>query len=265
MEVNYIHHVGDDLSSVNAARVSFGKKSDWVYCSGESEEGQSFCAEHCESDPHVRCPDLKDKDKRLINYLATHGHHSPFNHSFITIHVKAPIFVARQLQKHKFMPWNEISRRYVDTEPEFFWPEEWRGRSEDKKQGSSEEKVEDPTLYVDYEEGFDEHWRPEDCVNRVADMYDAMLDDNVAPEQARMILPLNTYTEWYWSGTLGAWADMYNLRSKPDAQQETRTIALECGEIIKPLFPVSWSALTKEVAVPGTCWGSCVHCGKDLS
>src|SRR5690606_26868498 len=81
---------------------------------------------------------LLDKDEKLIRYLARHKHYSPFNHCFATVRVKAPIFVARQLVKHEYMPWNEVSRRYVDEDPEFYLPKEWRGRAEDKKQGSSE-------------------------------------------------------------------------------------------------------------------------------
>ena len=119
IEVTYIDHMGSDLSVVNAARVSFGKKSNWM---PRVHTGEKLVLEH--------------KDVKLISYLARHHHKSPFNHCFATFHVKAPIFVARQLQKHEYMPWNEISRRYVDSEPEFYQPKVWRGRSSDKKQGS---------------------------------------------------------------------------------------------------------------------------------
>lgn len=226
MEVTYVDHCGTDLSVVNAARVSFKKKSKLPKTSDGHWTGALF-----------------KEDSRLINYLANHKHHSPFNHSFISMHVKAPIFVARQLVKHKFMPWNEVSRRYYDGEPEFYWPTnlEWRGRSEDKKQGSEGlvilpfdmiNPIEDvePSDYEDY------------CLNT----YNFMIAQGVAPEQARMVLPLNTYTEWYWSGTLGAWMDMYNLRAKEDTQWETRQVALMCGEIIQGLFPYSFEALTRE-------------------
>ena len=109
MNVTYIQHCGSDLSVVNAARVSFDKESDFV------------------SDNQ-----LADKDQKLIKYLSDHEHTSPFNHAFLTVRVKAPIFVARQLVKHKFMPWNEISRRYVDSPPEFYNPSPLRQRAEDK-------------------------------------------------------------------------------------------------------------------------------------
>jgi len=223
MKVSYIGHCGTDLSVVNAARVSFNKESDWDKI--RYKKGSEV---------------LKDKDYNLIRYLAKHNHKSPFNHTFITLHVKAPIFVARQLVKHKFMPWNEVSRRYVDEEPEFYWPDKWRARAEDKKQGSSSNPLNKSYLGS----GSENTASPYKCSDGVFYSYKRMLEDGVCPEQARMILPLNTYTEWYWSGTLGAWSDMYNLRSKPDAQKETQEIALSCGEIIKPLFPVSWEALT---------------------
>ena len=119
IEVTYIDHMGSDLSVVNAARVSFGKESNWM---PRVHTGEQLVLEH--------------KDTKLISYLARHHHKSPFNHCFVKFHVKAPIFVARQLQKHEYMPWNEISRRYVDSDPEFYRPTSWRGRSKDKKQGS---------------------------------------------------------------------------------------------------------------------------------
>lgn len=206
MKATYIDHMGSDLSVVNAARVSFGKKHE----------------------------EFMDKDVGLINFLAREGHLSPFNHTFITMHMKAPIFVARQLQKHEYMPWNEISRRYVDDEPELYWPEVWRGRPIDKKQGSSGTVEFDDKVFLEIT----------DALRDIFNAYDTLLDENVAPEQARMILPQNTYTEWYWSGTLGAWTKMYNLRSKPDAQQETRELVLQCGKILENLYPVSFKALT---------------------
>ncbi len=211
IKTTYIGHMGNDLSVVNAARVSFGKKSEMDM-----------------SDP-FGSPQLKEKDAKLIRYLADHNHISPFGHCFISVHVKSPVFVARQLVKHKFLRWNEISRRYVDDEPEFYVPDEWRGRSEDKKQGSDgvvTVGVHNNALY-----GYQES------------VYQRLLKLNVAPEQARMVLPQSTMTEWYWSGSLDAFADMCRLRLKSDAQQETREVAMQVYEIIEPLFPVSWEAL----------------------
>ena len=212
IKANYVDHMGSDLTVANAARVSFGKESEME----ENTWGP---------------PTLKAKDAKLINYLAKHKHISPFGHCFASFHVKAPIFVARQLVKHKFLRWNEISRRYVDDEPEFYEPDVWRGKSADKKQGS--EGV------VDVGDWGDANWA---CL--VA--YNDLLGHGVAPEQARMVLPQSTMTEWYWSGSLDAFADMCRLRCAPDTQAETRLVAdIIAGKMIH-LFPASWEALTDE-------------------
>lgn len=326
MKVDYIQHCGDDLSVVNAARVSFNKESEV----------------------------LSEKDKGLINYLAKHKHFSPFNHTFITLRVKAPIFVARQLVKHEYMPFNEISRRYVKDEVEFYQPEYWRKADPNIKQGSSKEtldlinlkfkksvgspadrrnpavikfarlawrakkselgfdlEIEDviwnefcPYLNIElnYETGrggifndtavFDRIdpnkgyvkgnvQTISDLANRMKtnasqkeletfvenfaklngkvirdfsfegvnqhslDVYINLLEQGVAPEMARMVLPQNLYTTWYWSGTLKAWAKMYNLRIDAHSQWETQQVAKMCGDIISPLFPYSWEALVE--------------------
>ena len=199
MQVEYIDHMGDDLSVVNAARVSFGKYKDL----------------------------FDSSDAKLIHYLAKHNHKSPFNHAFATFHVKAPIFVARQLQKHEYMPWNEISRRYVDSEPEFYEPDVWRRRSDDKKQGSKgvvDLKTKPTNQYS-------------------LETYHNLLADGVAPEQARMVLPQSMYTEWYWSGSLYAFAKMCNLRLSADTQKETREVAQQISTEMNRLFPISWEAL----------------------
>jgi thymidylate synthase (FAD) len=202
--------MGSDLSVVNAARVSFGKKSHWEF--EALQEG------------------LLEKDAKLIKYLAKHKHLSPFGHAFASFHVKAPIFVARQLVKHKFLRWNEISRRYVDDEPEFYEPEVWRGRSADKKQGSSGE--------VELS-GYDDWTYNQSCLA----MYNDLLTDGVAPEQARMVLPQSTMTEFYWSGSLDAFASMCKLRCASDTQYESRIVANQISETMGKLFPVSWDAL----------------------
>jgi thymidylate synthase (FAD) len=230
IKATYIDHCGSDLSTVNAARVSFGKKSDWdrkdVY--GTDEQG----------DYEEEVLSLSDKDAKLIKYLAEHKHFSPFGHAFASFHVKAPIFVARQLVKHKFLRWNEISRRYVDDEPEFYLPDAWRGRSEDKKQGSYTPE-EQPIEWLGVDVGTYEFCM--EAYNR----YKWMLDIGIAPEQARMVLPQSTITEWYWSGSLDAFADMAKLRCKDDTQYETRLVADQISEKMKELFPVSWGALLK--------------------
>ena len=222
IKATYIDHMGDDLSVVNAARVSFGKKSRYYYGDEPEVYGGGDWHEFNEANH------MLDKDTKLINYLAKHKHTSPFGHCFASFHVKAPVFVARQLVKHKFLRWNEISRRYVDDEPEFYEPDVWRGRSADKKQGS--EGV------VDVGDWGDTNWA---CLTAYKDL----LEHGVAPEQARMVLPQSTMTEWYWSGSLDAFADMCNLRCKPDTQAETRLVAdIIAGRMIH-LFPVSWEAL----------------------
>ena len=150
----------------------------------------------------------------------------------MTVHVKAPIFVARQLQKHEYMPWNEISRRYVDDEPEFYEPSAWRGRSADKKQGS------DGVV-----EGIDSTV-VESLLKCAKHDYNYLLAKGVSPEQARMVLPQSTMTEWYWSGSLDAFSDMCILRCKEDTQFETRIVADEISACMKDLFPIAWGALT---------------------
>ena len=227
IEVTHVDHMGKDLSVANAARVSFGKKSDLDW-----------------SDPW-NPPKLKEKDAKLIRYLAEHEHISPFGHCFASFHVKAPVFVARQLVKHKFLRWNEISRRYVDSKPEFYEPNAWRGKAEDKKQGSdgivelyNMPDKRNPNFLVGETQT---HYQKLQC-----ELYQSLLDAGVCPEQARMVLPQSMMTEWYWSGSLDAFADMCNLRCKPDTQAETRFVADAISEEMEKLFPVSWEALTKE-------------------
>ena len=211
IKAEYIHHCGNDLTVANSARVSFAKESEL-------------------EDDAWGPPKLKEKDAKLIRYLAREKHISPFGHCFATFRVKAPIFVARQLVKHSFLRWNEVSRRYVDDEPEFYVPDVWRGRSADKKQGSDGE--------VKYE-------GPLGNYNQL-DIYKELLRVGIAPEQARMVLPQSTMTEWYWSGSLDAFADMCNLRCKPDTQAETREVARQIDHKMIELFPVSWDALTED-------------------
>ena len=202
MNVELIDHMGTDLSIVNAARVSFAKL-------------------HEEFD--------EKNDTRLINYLAKHNHWSPFGHASMQFHIKAPVFVARQLVKHQIgLTWNEVSRRYVDTEVEFYEPTEWRLAAENKKQGSTEETV-------DYNIS-PAHKFAKQC-------YENMLSLGIAPEMARMVLPQSMMTEWYWSGTLYAFARVCNLRCKPDAQKETQNVVWGIDKYARKLFPASWRAL----------------------
>ena len=202
IEVTYEHHGGTDLATVNSARVSFNKRSD----------------------------ELLEKDAKLVSYLAEHKHTSPFNHAYATFVVKAPIVVARHLVKHEYLPWNEVSRRYVDDEPEIYVPDVFRGRAKDKKQGS------DGVVY------------PSKDLVEFANYtslrtYREMLEAGVCPEQARGYLPQFTMTEWWWSGTVGAWAKMCNERCAPDTQLETRLVANQICDKMRELFPESWLAL----------------------
>jgi thymidylate synthase ThyX len=369
IKVELIDVMGSDLTVVNAARVSFGKRSSY-------DEG--VCGEWL----------LLEKDKKLIKYLAKHDHLSPFGHCFASFHVKAPIFVARQLVKHKFLRWNEISRRYVDEEPEFYVPETWRSVAENVKQGSSTE----PKPHPEFTQGFcircgdkitqairgqgggrvkkycsskcktfftnryrDQYknafqnakarvlregkrkWLlshedmvyPEYCpylglrldysigdkgspkddspsfdridssgdythdnvqiisnlansmknsankeqqvafakkvllmyegyivddaktykgqMKGVADVYNSLIDSGYPAEQARMILPQSTMTEWFWSGSLDAFAAMCKLRLKEDTQYESRVVAQQIDKHMQEHFPESWKALVNEV------------------
>lgn len=211
MEVTYLGHYGDDLTVVNAARVSFGKRKEV----------------------------FDERDERLIAYLVKHGHVLPFRHPHVSFHFKAPLFVARQLQKHQVgMSWSEISRRYVTGNPEFYWPEVWRKAAADKKQGSLAEGVEKQEWVRRNLEAAQRHG--------VA-AYNMALNGGVAPEQARMVLPQNMYTEWHWTGSLLAWAHVWRLRAAADAQAETRECVLKIGPRMEELFPVSWKALTEGV------------------
>ena len=239
IEVTLIDHMGSDLSVVNAARVSFHKTSEWEW---------NLQPEFRGSEDMVEKASLSDKDTKLINYLAKHKHFSPFNHAFMTFRIKAPIFVARQLVKHKFMPWNEVSRRYVDEEPEFYFPEYWRAKAENVKQGSSNTEF-ISTIQRSTKDGKEQVWdSPVDFVTtryceHAVSIYSDMLLSGVSPEQARMILPQNMMTEWMWSGTLGAYADMLKLRLDPHTQYESRIVAEKVVERVRELFPVSINAL----------------------
>jgi thymidylate synthase (FAD) len=229
----YIDHMGSDLSVVNAARVSFGKKS------------------HCEETRWVDmgdwCGDMPvvdDKDTKLIHYLAKHGHYSPFGHCFASFHIKAPIFVARQLVKHEYLRMNEISRRYVDDDPELYKPSVWRGKSKDKKQGSYGD-VTDFAMNFIWHDGYRLGDELEFHDKAVVALYRRMISIGIAPEMARMVLPQSMYTEWYWSGSMDAFANMCNLRLKEDTQYETRLVAQQIDEMMQGLYPISWKALVK--------------------
>jgi len=211
--------MGNDLTVVNAARVSF----------------------------NVNKKTFIDADAKLIKYLAKHKHMSPFGHCFASFKVQAPIFVARQLVKHKFLRWNEISRRYVDTKPNWYRPSIsdpdtaiWRSQTKDKKQGSGdviqdENTQSKATFYLS------------EVIAEAMDSYSKLLKMGVCEEQARMVLPICHMTEWFWSGSLDAFADMCILRCAGDAQVETKMVADQISDHMEKLFPVSWKELTDEI------------------
>jgi len=221
--VDLIDYMGSDLSVVNAARVSFNKESYW-----DSERNWTGYQEQ----------KLLEKDSKLIKYLAKHNHFTPFCHPQISLRIKCPIFVRAQLGKHQVgLVMNEVSRRYVTFEPEVYVPM-WRAAPTDgAKQGSSG-AIEDMDLCVKMRQEY------QGVVNECLDLYNKLLADGVAPEQARSILPQGTYTEFVWTGSLYAFARVYNLRIDSHAQWEIQKFAEAIGQLIAPLFPVSWQTLT---------------------
>jgi thymidylate synthase (FAD) len=279
VKATYIDHMGTDLSAVNAAKVSFGKRS----------ESDGYCFVHGYGEGlGVQIPNLFKQDQSLIAFLArgcTSGewedlserllentqvvdgewtewfepqeredllnhirkmpsHWSPFAHTAVTLHLKMPIFVARQIMKHTTgIEYNEVSRRYVDSEPEFYVPDVWRKKADNVKQGSSDGVVDISNKFpwVDYGSsgGLEDYM--EICIGS----YKSLLEAGVAPEQARMVLPQSMYTEVIATGNLYAWANLYIQRTDSHAQKETQDLAKQIGEIIKPLYPVSWKELTK--------------------
>lgn len=228
--------MGDDLRVANAARVSFNKESNWEEILGDYHQEVDI-----DSRTIVEWRDkiykLSNQDERLIHYLAKHGHWTPFSHCMVTLRERVPIFIARQRFKHMVgFTYNEVSRRYVDSPPEFYSPNVWRKRAEDKKQGSSEEEVSGQ---------LNKFMRYHAFIEQAEELYRIMLDEGVAPEQARMVLPQSMYTEFYSTGSLAAWARAYKLRSEETSQKEIQELAEQWNKIIEPLFPVSWKALTQ--------------------
>lgn len=233
MKVEYITHMGDDLMVVDAARVSFDKKSQWD--PQYADDGEYL---------HAR---LSDKDTKLVHYLAKHNHFSPFTHPQIQVRVTAPIFIANQLKRHQVgLSINEVSRRYVDDEPTFYIPKKWRGRPPGSiKQGSSDEEITE--MYTSAADG----------TKPVAYMYEAFLKDitlfytellkaGIAPEMARMVLPQSMTTSWIWTGSLLAFIRIYNQRIDSHSQLESQMIAKQLGEILETHFPVSFEAWTEK-------------------
>lgn len=223
MKAELISCLGTDLTVVNAARVSFDKESEWAVNHSVRQE-------------------LSSSDSALIRYLAKHDHFTPFTHCMITLRETIPIFVARQRFKHTVgFTYNEVSRRYVDDEPEFYFPDEWRGRADNAKQGSSEEVIDinpptgtGPSMVDEYHH----------AIQKCRWTYEQLLRRGVCPEQARMVLPQSMFTSYYVTGSLSAFARAYKLRIDKHAQKEIQVLADKWNNIIKDLYPVSWEALT---------------------
>ena len=286
MKATYIDHMGTDLSVVNAAKVSFGKRSKWEggshpdfdkpkHLSKRDQGLIQFLARGCTSgdwDALVRQAEVygynilnfekhgddsaAETEEGFLLDLLNHirrmpSHWSPFAHTAISLHLKMPIFVARQIMKHTTgIEYNEVSRRYVDSDPEFYVPDVWRKKADDVKQGSSDEAVDFVTWTLDDWNGMREvggtsNEVVSDFYNSCRNLYEAMINCQIAPEQARMILPQSMYTEVIATGNLYAWANLYVQRTDSHAQKETQDLAKQIGEIIQPLYPVSWEALTE--------------------
>lgn len=243
MKAEYVDHMGDDLRVVNAARVSLNKESDWDVARTYLGHGDMTDAERV----------LSEKDIKLVKYLSDHGHWTPFSHCIVSMRETVPIFVARQRFKHFIgftyreqeedgleASYNEVSRRYVKDDPEFWYPEYWR-KAPDKgiKQGSVDEPIDDIQVpYYNMEFGY------EDILDLCEQWYIRNIANGMAPEMARAILPQAMYTSYYVTGSLAAWGRAYNLRKDPHAQKEIRDLAAQWDKIIAPLFPESWKALT---------------------
>jgi thymidylate synthase (FAD) len=226
IDVQYLRHSGDDLAVVNAARVSFDAESDYV----------------C-TDMKIGTYALPEQDEKLIDYLARHKHKSPFNHAFVSFRVTAPIFIARQLVKHEYLPWNEVSRRYVEGDLEFYWPEDrndWRSQPDAVKQGSGNP--------VDWDAAGRISMRYSKLIEAAKDCYFQAIADGLCREQARMFLPQSLMTTWIWSGSVYAFAKMCQLRLDGHAQREASYVAQPILNNLKALFPVSTEALLKHGA-----------------
>ena len=206
-KVELLETFGNDLTVVNAARVSLGKHVD----------------------------EFTEKDAKLVKYLADHEHTSPFFHPQLRFRLKMPIWMAREWFRHTIgFSRNEVSRRYVDDPPTFHIPS-FRTRAPNKKQGSNDDvHPENESLH---------ELMTINCQEAVS-TYNIMLKNNVAPEQARMVLPQNMMTEFIETGSLAAYARLCHLRMGPDAQAEIRDVASQVSELVRGAFPVSWSALT---------------------
>ena len=221
MKAQYIDHMGDDLSVVRAAKVSFADDGTVQKYIDDTEAQKLGCRSHT----------------ALIRYLAKHNHWTPFGHTAITLRMAAPVPIRTQCFKHKvgFVE-NEESRRYISSKPELFVPKRFRLKPVGSvKQGSGGEHPESERWKIYYR----------DSCERAIDLYTWMLEEQVCPEQARLVLPQGVEVNWYWTGSLSAYARFVNQRTDPHAQQEVQELAQQVASIIAPLYPVSWQELTR--------------------
>ena len=232
--VELVDHMGTDLTVVNAARVSFDKESEWHYDEEAMEKIQGSNWQESRLRDEFKC--LSDRDKKLVKYLAEHKHWTPFAHPQITLRIKAPISIRTQFFKHKqgFVE-NEISRRYVSFEPDFYLPQ-WRGKPKGSAKQGSDEFI---AIKADNVRSYG------NAIELCLYTYNQLIEEGVAPEQARFVLPQAMYTEWYWTGSLAAYARFYSQRMDEHAQWEIREYATAIGDLIRPLFPACWEVLTK--------------------
>jgi thymidylate synthase (FAD) len=229
-KVELVDYMGSDLSVVNAARVSFHKASTW------EEQPDLFLMPDGWTVGTVYKDVLSEKDQKLIAYLAKHNHFTPFCHAFLSFRIKAPIFVARQLVKHQVgLAWNEVSRRYVDDEPEFWFEPEYHYRPDNAKQGASPEVHINSSYHLK---------KDKELCELALKRYLEKIEDGVAPEEARESLPVNTMTEWIWSGSLAAWARVVRLRVDSHAQRACSEVGQLINDAVPKEFEHSWKAQT---------------------
>lgn len=260
--VTLVDYMGSDLTVVNAARVSFDKESQYEPSPIPFKTMEDALTAQ-RKDPLAR-PNtqvfrfgdnftyerLKDGDEGLIHYLSKHNHFTPFTHCMLQFRISMPIFVCRQWYKSRIgverdCGWNEVSRRYVKDDPEFFTPTVWRKAADNVKQGSSETE----TVKVIFED------KPIDNmysahIEASRRLYAEMIRSGVAPEQARMVLPMSLMTEWIETGSLFAYARICQLRLDPHAQEEIRAYASVVYDLIAEKFSISWRALSEHVIRP---------------
>lgn len=253
--VQYLDHMGSDLTVVNAARTSFDKESEWIdngagrkrvlkpadanlirflatgYRTSECDELLNEIIDHARHGSKGELTDLLHAYKRKAQHWA------PFAHPQLQIRIRIPIFLARQFVKHQVgAVWSEESRRYISDEPDVWFPSEWHTRPDDVKQGSGAAHV--------HQQDVDDAARAATASSLHA--YNDLLAAGVAPEEARTILPLNMMTTVTWTGSLLFWSRVCNQRLDNHAQLAAQELAKKITAVAKPLFPVSWTALVGE-------------------